>query len=71
MVNPPALFTSLEKAADFNRWSLQIDDGGGLKPPSPRTARPVRKNFSNGVKERSSLTGFASILLSDIYQTIK
>ena len=43
-------FTPLEKATDFNRRSLPIEGGGGLKPPSPRT-----------VKKQSSLTGFTLI----------
>ena len=43
-------FTPLEKAADFNRWSLPIEGDGDLKPPPPRT-----------VKEQSSLTGFTLI----------
>ena len=51
------VFTPLEKAADFNRWSLPIEGDSGIppeadsplaeKPPSPQT-----------VREQSSLTGF-------------
>ena len=41
------MFTPLEKATDFNRWSSPIEADGGLKPPSAQT-----------VRERSSLTGF-------------
>ena len=55
---PSFTFTLLEKAATFNRWSLPIEGDGGLKPPSPQTAHPVRKLLPNGVKKRSSLTGF-------------
>jgi prepilin-type N-terminal cleavage/methylation domain-containing protein len=45
-------FTPLEKAADFNRRSSQIEADGGIKPPSAQT-----------VRELSSLTGFTLIEL--------
>ena len=41
------IITPLEKATDFNRWSLPLKADGGLKPPS-----------AQAVRERSSLTGF-------------
>ena len=41
-------FTPLEKATDFNRWSLPLKADGGLMSPSAETERV-----------RSSLTGFA------------
>jgi len=67
-------FTPLEKAIDFNQWLLPIKVYAGLprkrpkvlrglKPPSTQAARPVRKFFSNGVKELYSLTGFSLIEL--------
>jgi len=51
-------FTPLEKATDFNRWSLPLKADGGLKPPSAQTVSPVRDKSLNGVREQSSLTGF-------------
>lgn len=54
-------FTPLEKAADFNRWPASFKVNDGTKPPSAQTARPIRKKFSNGVKESSSLTGFTNL----------
>ncbi len=43
------IFTPLEKATDFNRWSLPIEADGGSMPPSAHT-----------VREQGSLTGFTS-----------
>lgn len=47
------VFTPLEKATDFNRWSLPIKADGGIKPPSAQT-----------VRGRSSLTGFTFLAIS-------
>lgn len=44
-------FTPLEKAADFNWWSL------------PFKADPVKNKLSNGVRKQSSLTGFTLLEL--------
>jgi dethiobiotin synthetase len=51
-------FTQLEKAADFGRRATDSQADGCLMQESAQTVYPVRKFFSNGVKERSSLTGF-------------
>ncbi|MDP2923603.1 MAG: PrsW family glutamic-type intramembrane protease [Candidatus Omnitrophota bacterium] len=63
-----AKFTPLEKvhpvrnlflmgqASEVGGENKEAD--GGIELPSAYTARPVRKEFSNGVKECSSLTGF-------------
>ena len=51
-------FTPLEKATDFNQELSPFKANGGLMPPSAQTARSVRKEFSNRVKELNFLTGF-------------
>ncbi|MBL7131674.1 MAG: hypothetical protein ISS45_09805 [Candidatus Omnitrophica bacterium] len=55
-------FTPLEKATDFNRWSLPLKADGGLKPPSA----PLENNFLTGSAQaervRSSLTGFTGVI---------
>lgn len=54
-------FTPLEKVADFSRWLLPFKADGGLKPSPAQIDRPIRKELSNGVKKRSSLTGFTLV----------
>ncbi|MFA5363306.1 MAG: glycogen/starch synthase, partial [Candidatus Omnitrophota bacterium] len=46
---PVVVFTPLEKATDFSRWSSDSQADGGLMPPSAQT-----------VRGRSSLTGFTT-----------
>ncbi|MCG2711950.1 MAG: hypothetical protein L6416_06465 [Candidatus Omnitrophica bacterium] len=47
------IFTPLENATDGVGGEYQADDGSSKLP-----SRPVRKEFYNGVKRRSPLTGF-------------
>jgi len=55
-----AAFTPLEKAADFNRWSLPFNADGGFQPEAdPSLAE--KPPSAQAVRERSSLTGFTLI----------
>ncbi|MCG2712992.1 MAG: prepilin-type N-terminal cleavage/methylation domain-containing protein [Candidatus Omnitrophica bacterium] len=56
-------FTPLEKATDEAGGGIPYKANNGLKPTSAYAARPVRKLFSNRVKEFCSLTGFTLIEL--------
>ncbi|MBU4304290.1 MAG: hypothetical protein KJ893_01480 [Candidatus Omnitrophica bacterium] len=55
--NLSAGFTPLEKTPD------EVGGGypGDSKPPSSITVSPIKNNISNGIKGRSSLTGFTYI----------
>jgi hypothetical protein len=54
-----SIFTPLEKATDFNRWSTDSQADGGLMPPSAQT-----------VRERSSLTGFTDVRFRNFQRII-
>ncbi|MBU4304253.1 MAG: prepilin-type N-terminal cleavage/methylation domain-containing protein, partial [Candidatus Omnitrophica bacterium] len=56
-------FTPLEKATDEVSGEKNIDADGSLMPPSAETVSPIKNNISNGIKGRSSLTGFTLIEL--------
>ncbi|MBL7130771.1 MAG: hypothetical protein ISS45_05145 [Candidatus Omnitrophica bacterium] len=55
------MFTPLEKATDFNRWSLPLKADGGFQPEvdPPLAEKPM---LAQAVRERSSLTGFTDRL---------